>query len=129
MANSGIAVREMTQEQAGARENLLSERVPEWTTTGGTARSSLPKMTIQTVENRLDWPVECDAGSARPVGQMLSRSKMSASRELRVPVLTQLLCEARNEGPGRSASKIANPPGALEKLGEHDVLLSKRTPR
>ena len=88
------------------------------------ALSSSPNMTIKTVENRLDRSVEGHADLARPLGQMLSRSEMSASGELRVPVLTQLVCEARDERPGRADSKIANPPGRLEELGEHDVLLS-----
>jgi hypothetical protein len=81
-------------------------------------------MTIKAVENRLDRSVEGDANSARPMGQMLSGSEMAASGELGVPVLKQLVSEARNERPGRSVSKIANPPGRLEVLGEHDVLLS-----
>lgn len=74
-------------------------------------------VTIKAVENRLDRSVEGDADSARPVGQMLSRSEMSARGELRVPVQTQLLSEARNEWLGRSRSKIANSPGRLEEQG------------
>jgi hypothetical protein len=62
--------------------------VPEWTTSVPGALSSSLKVTIEAVENRLDRPVEGDANSARPVSQMLSRSSMSASGELRVPVLT-----------------------------------------
>jgi hypothetical protein len=98
--------------------------VTEWTTSVRGALSSSPNMTIKPIENRIDRSVEGYADSARPVGQMLSRSEMSASGELRVPVLTQLVCEARNERPGRSDPKIAKPPGRLEELVEHDVLLS-----
>jgi hypothetical protein len=123
---SETRVREVPQEQASAAEDLHPKRVTEWTTSVRGARSSSPNMTIKTVENHLDRSVEGDADAARPVGQMLSRSEMSASGELRVPILTQLVCEARNERPGRSASKIANPPSRLEVLGVHDVLLSWR---
>jgi hypothetical protein len=74
MARNEIAAREVIQEQAGAQENLHPERVSEWTTTVPGALSASLKMTIKTVENRLDRPVEGDADSARPVSQMLSRS-------------------------------------------------------
>jgi hypothetical protein len=121
---SETRVREVPQEQASAAEDLHSKRVAEWTTSLRAALSSTPNMTIKAVENRLDRSVEGYADSARPVRQMLSRSEMSTSGELRVPVLKQLVTEARNERRGRSNSKIANPPGRLEVLGEHDVLLS-----
>jgi hypothetical protein len=98
--------------------------VAEWTTSLRAALSSTPNMTIKAVENRLDRSVEGYADSARPVRQMLSRSEMSTSGKPRVPVLTQLVTEARHERRGRSNSKIADPPGRLEVLGEHDVLLS-----
>jgi hypothetical protein len=67
------AIREVIQEHTGARENLHPERVPEWATTVPSALSSSLKMTIKTVEDRLDRPVESDADSARPMGQMLRR--------------------------------------------------------
>jgi hypothetical protein len=119
-----IRIREVTQEEASAAENVLPKRVTEWTTRVRGTLASSPDVTSKAVENWLDRSVEGDADSAHPVGQMLSRSEMSASGELRVPVQTQLLSEARNEWPGRSRSKIANSPGRLEELGKHDVLLS-----
>jgi len=115
---------EVMQEEASAAENLHSKCVTEWTTGGRGARSSSPKMAIKAVENGLDRSVEGYAHSARPVSQMLSRSEMSASGELRVPVLTQLVCEACHERPGRPDSQIPNATGRLEVLREHDVLLS-----
>jgi hypothetical protein len=121
---SETRVREVPQEQASAAENLHPKHVTEWTTSLRAALSSTPNMTIKAVENRLDRSVEGYADSARPVRQMLSRAEMSTSGELRVPVLTQLVTEARHERRGRSNAKIANPPGRLEVLGEHDVLLS-----
>jgi hypothetical protein len=123
MVGNEARIREVAQEEASAAENVHPKRVTEWTTSVRGARSSSPNMTIKTVENHLDRSVEGDADAARPVGQMLSRSEMSASGELRVPVLTQLVSEARNERPGRSDLKIANPPSGLEVLGEHGVLL------
>jgi hypothetical protein len=124
MTGSDIRIREVTQEKARTAENLLPKRVTEWTTRVRGTLASSPDVTSKAVENWLDRSVEGDADSAHPVGQMLSRSEMSASGELRVPVLTQLVCEACNERSGRSESKIANPPGRLEELGKHDVLLS-----
>jgi hypothetical protein len=124
MVGNETRIREVAQEEASAAENLHPKRVTEWTTSVRAALPSSPNMTIKPVENRLDRSVEGHADSARPVGQMLSRSEMSASGELRVPVLTQFVCEARDERSGRSDPKIAKPPGRLEKLVEHDVLLS-----
>jgi hypothetical protein len=74
MVSDEIAAREVIQEQPGAEENLHPERVPEWTTIVPRALSSSLKMTIKTVENRLDGPVEDDVDSARPVSHILSRS-------------------------------------------------------
>jgi hypothetical protein len=121
---SETRVREVPQEQASAAEDLHPKPVTEWTTSVRAALSSTPNVPIKAVENRLDRFVEGYADSARPVRQMPSRSEMATSGELRVPVLTQLVTEARNERRGRSNSKIANPPGRLEVLGEHDILLS-----
>jgi hypothetical protein len=90
-------ISEVAQEEASAAENLQPKRVTEWTTSVCGARSSSPNMTIKASENRIDRSVEGYADAARPVGQMLSRSEMSASGELRVPVPTQLVCEARYE--------------------------------
>jgi hypothetical protein len=81
-------------------------------------------MAIKAVENCRDRSVEGYTNSARPVSQMLSRSEMSASGELCVPVLMQLVCEACHERPGRPDSQIPNATGRLKILGEHDVLLS-----
>jgi hypothetical protein len=124
MVGHEARIREVTQEEASAAENLHPKRVAEWTTSVRGARSSSPNMTIKASENPIDRSIEGYADAARPMGQMLSRSEMSASGELRVTVPTQLVCEARYERPGRSNSKIANPPGRLEVLGVHDVLLS-----
>ena len=118
MMGNEIRISQVTQEKASAGENLLSKRVTEGTTRVRGALSPSPDVTIKTVENRLDRSVESDADSARPVSQMLRRSEMSASGELRVSVLTQLLSEARNEWPGRSDAKIANSPGASSRGGK-----------
>jgi hypothetical protein len=115
---------EVMQEEASAAENVDPKCVTEWTARGRGALSSPPKMAIEAVENRLDRSVEGHANSARPVSQMLRRSEMSASGELRVPVLTQLVCDACHVGPGRADPQIPNTTGRLEVLERHDVLLS-----
>jgi hypothetical protein len=112
------------QEKASAAENLDPKCVAEGTTGGRGTLSPLPQMAVKAIENGLDRSVERYANAIRPVSQMLSRSEMSASRERRVPVLVQLLCEACHERPGRPDSQIPNATGRLEILGEHDVLLS-----
>jgi hypothetical protein len=88
MVGNEIGICEVIQEQPSAAENLHPKCVAEWTTgVPGTLSSSL-KMPSKAVENWLDRRVESDADAARPVSQMLSRSDMSASGELRVPILT-----------------------------------------
>jgi hypothetical protein len=57
MVGNETRIREVTQEEASATENLHPKRVTEWTTGMRGALSSSPNMTIKPVENRLDRSV------------------------------------------------------------------------